>query len=157
MTGVGARARRLVGVVPSYLRIAWWGLAPGEREPLVVHQGVVLSEQGVLLTVRVDLRGWELPGGHAERGESHEETVCREILEETGLRVAVDSRVGDYVRTGFLPHTARVSRCRVVGGSLRSSAETPVVCWFPLSAVPRTLFPDMEMRFTSRPLPAALR
>jgi len=34
-----------------------------------------------------------------------------------------------------------VHRCRVLGGSLRPSAETPSVAWFPPTALPPTLFP----------------
>lgn len=137
-------ARRLVGILTSYARIAWWGLfAPriGARRPLWVHQGVVLGERGVLLGVRCDLRGWELPGGAARDGESGEEAVRREIFEETGLRVAVDRRVGDYVRTGFRPHTARVYACRPLAGELRASDETLAVRWFDPERLPDTLFP----------------
>ena len=65
----------------------------------------------------------------------------REVREETGLEVAPERVVGHYRRTGFLPHTARVYRCRVVGGTLRPSTETPVVRWWDPHAPPRTLFP----------------
>ena len=137
--------RRLVEILPSYAKIAWFGLvSPRIQGPLTVHQGVILSEgdpQCVLLTVRHDLRGWELPGGHASGGESGEVAVCREILEETGLEVRVERLVGEYTRTGFRPHTARIYRCRPTGGEERPSLETPVVRWFPVDAVPETLLP----------------
>jgi 8-oxo-dGTP pyrophosphatase MutT (NUDIX family) len=147
-------ARRLAELLPNYAKIAWWGIVSprvGERDPLVVHQGVILSERRVLLTVRSDLRGWELPGGNAHPGEPGEQALCREILEETGLEVAVTRRVGDYVRTGFRPHTARIYLCSALGGELRPSPETPLVRWFPLDAVPATLFP-----WYRRPLADAL-
>jgi 8-oxo-dGTP pyrophosphatase MutT (NUDIX family) len=67
--------------------------------------------------------------------------VKREVMEETGLDVAVERHVGDYVRTGFRPHTARIYLCGVLGGSLRPSFETPRVDWFPLARLPETLFP----------------
>jgi 8-oxo-dGTP diphosphatase len=137
-------ARRLATVVPQYARLAYWGLvAPrlGVRDALVVHQAVVRGERGVLLAVRNDLRGWELPGGHAWSGETDEEALRREVREETGLEVVVERRVGDYRRTGFAPHTARVFACRAVGGSLRPSPETPVLRWFDPQAPPSTLFP----------------
>ena len=49
--------------------------------------------------------------------------------------------MGDYRRSGFRPHTARVYRCRALGGALRASAETPAVAWFDPIALPRALFP----------------
>ena len=134
----------LAGALPTWARIGYFGLvAPRvvERGPLVVHQGVVLSAEGVLLTLRGDLRGWELPGGSAHPGESDEACVRREILEESGLDVVVEARVGDYVRTGFRPHVARVWRCRAARGRLRPGAETLRAGWFDPAALPDTLFP----------------
>ncbi len=133
-----------MSLLPSYAKIAWWGMiAPRVRGegPLVVQQAVILGERGLLLTVRADLRGWELPGGNPEPGESDEECLLREVREETGLDVAVERHVGDYERTGLLPHVARVYRCRVVGGEPSPSEETPSLRWFPLDEIPSTLFP----------------
>ena len=99
MSGV----RQLLRMLPIYAKLAWWGLVSPHRErcPLVVHQGVVLDVDRVLLSVRSDLCGWELPGGNPDPGESGEATLRREILEETGVEVEVERRVGDYVRRGF--------------------------------------------------------
>ena len=107
----------------------------------MVHQAVVRRDDQVLLSVRSDVRGWELPGGQPDPGETGEETLVREVREETGLEIAIERRVGDYVRTGFRPHTARVWQCRPVGGELRVSRETPEVEWFALDAIPSTLLP----------------
>jgi ADP-ribose pyrophosphatase YjhB (NUDIX family) len=138
------RLARLAEIVPVYAALAWWGLVSPrlrEREPLVVVQAVIRSERGVLLTVRRDLRGWELPGGNAQPGESEEAALRREVCEETGLSVEVIGLTGEYVRTGFRPHTARVYACRVLGGEPRPSRETPEVRWFDPAALPETLFP----------------
>lgn len=37
---------------------------------------------------------WEFPGGKREAGESGEEAVIREIREELGIQIAVDSLLG---------------------------------------------------------------
>jgi 8-oxo-dGTP diphosphatase len=140
--GVG-RLRRLVALAPDHLRTAWWGLVAQRRarEPLVVVQAVVLAEPGVLLTVRRDLRGWELPGGNLVPGEEEEQALVREVAEETGFAVAVERLVGTYRRSGFLPHVARVYRCRLVGGHMAPSHETPRVGFFDPARPPSTLFP----------------
>ena len=44
-------------------------MTPRMSDPLVVAQAVIRSEEGLLLAVRGDLRGWELPGGTVEPGE----------------------------------------------------------------------------------------
>lgn len=134
-----------------YVKTAWWGLiAPRthERAPLVVVQAVILrsvpgppDRREILLSVRSDVKGFELPGGTPEAGEAHETTLAREVLEETGLDVRVERHVGDYVRTGFRPHRARVYICSVEGGVLRPSRETPEVDWFALDQLPPALFP----------------
>ncbi|TQN41566.1 ADP-ribose pyrophosphatase YjhB (NUDIX family) [Blastococcus colisei] len=67
--------------------------------PVVACVGaVVLDADGRLLLIR---RGhdphaglWSLPGGRVEEGETLAQAVRREVLEETGLRVAVGDVVG---------------------------------------------------------------
>ena len=132
----------------AYLTTFYWGtFSPwlSEESECVVVQGLVVreAESGleVLLSVRSDVRGWELPGGQLEPGETSSVGLAREIQEETALRVEVGRHVGDYVRTGFRPHTARIYICRVLGGDLQSSSETLRIMWFPVSNIPETLLP----------------
>jgi 8-oxo-dGTP pyrophosphatase MutT (NUDIX family) len=142
----GRAVRLLVGLF-EYARIAWWGLVSprvSESRPLEIVQAVITSDAHptrVLLAVRSDLFGWELPGGTAEADETAEEAVVREVLEETGLQVEPVTHVGDWIRTGFRPHRARVYRCRVVAGVETPSHETPRLGWFELTALPDAVFP----------------
>lgn len=55
--------------------------------------GILQNEQDQLLIVKQrlsDKRGWSLPGGRLERGESMEGAIIREMMEETGLEVSVE-------------------------------------------------------------------
>jgi ADP-ribose pyrophosphatase YjhB (NUDIX family) len=75
-----------------------------EPDPLVACVGAVVHDDaGRLLLIR---RGhppnagtWSLPGGRVEPGETLEQAVVREVLEETGLAV----RPGPVAGTVVLP------------------------------------------------------
>jgi 8-oxo-dGTP pyrophosphatase MutT (NUDIX family) len=125
----------------DWATIAGWGVRSHAHDGRVLVQGVVQCEAGVLLALRRELRGWELPGGRAEPGEDERAALVRELREETGLDVEVAERVGEYRRRGFAAHRALVYRCHARGGALRPSADTPAVAWFSPAALPDTLFP----------------
>src|SRR5437764_14710744 len=62
------------------------------ERPMVGVGGVVIEDGRALLIRRGSepLRGeWSIPGGSLELGETLEEGVARELLEETGLEVRV--------------------------------------------------------------------
>jgi len=58
-----------------------------------------------VLFLRNDRNEWELPGGRPEVGEKREECLSREIREETGLAVEVDSCIHSGALTILPPHT----------------------------------------------------
>ena len=142
------RIRNLAALPWAYLQTVYSGLVSArwvEKSPLVVAQALTLRDsqwgEEVLLSVRSDVRGWELPGGRVESGEQSSDALAREMREETGLDVEVGHHVGDYVRTGFRPHVARVYVCRVRSGEERPSSETLEIRWFPTGDLPRELLP----------------
>jgi 8-oxo-dGTP pyrophosphatase MutT (NUDIX family) len=59
-------------------------------------KGVVYDSDRVLLALN-DRDEWELPGGQLEAGETPQECVEREILEETGLQVTAGPIIMSWV------------------------------------------------------------
>ena len=54
----------------------------------LINTSFVLAFAGdSLLQAHLVKRGWDLPGGHVEPGESPEEAARREVYEETGARL----------------------------------------------------------------------
>lgn len=49
------------------------------------------SGREILLIRHVNGGHWAFPKGHVEKGETEEQTALREILEETGLTVTLDT------------------------------------------------------------------
>ncbi len=75
-------------------------------------------------------------------GETPEQTVVREVYEETGVNTEIVELLGWYDRTGFRTHRSPVYICRPTGGRLRPEIDEAVqVGYFPCSALPRGLFP----------------
>ena len=60
-------------------------------------------ENKILLIKRntIPFKGyWALPGGRMDPGETIEQTIVREVKEETGLDVTILRNMGDYVEKG---------------------------------------------------------
>ncbi len=88
---------------------------------------------------------WALPGGRMDPGETIEQTVVREVKEETGLDVAIDYTVGEYVERGcredieyeYYPTCFVV---KVVGGEVKGQeSEVSEIDLFTLNALPTPL------------------
>jgi 8-oxo-dGTP pyrophosphatase MutT (NUDIX family) len=64
----------------------------------VAAAAMMVNSRGEVLLVKHSYGplNWELPGGAAERDEAPTQTVLREVLEETGLRVRAERLTGVY-------------------------------------------------------------
>ncbi|MCI5051854.1 MAG: NUDIX domain-containing protein [Simkaniaceae bacterium] len=98
------------------------------------------SRTKVVLMLRSDVPVWVHPGGAIDAGESPEEACIREAYEETGLQVEIVHKVAEYQRSIRITRHTHLFECRIVGGELRPSPESPKVAFFSLDALPY-LFP----------------
>ncbi|MFG1948040.1 NUDIX hydrolase [Nonomuraea sp. NPDC048826] len=97
---------------------------------------IVLDDARRLLLIR---RGrppgagrWSIPGGRVEPGESDAAAVRREVLEETGLEVAVGPLAGtvDLPAPGGVTYAVRDYRATVVGGALVAGDDATDARWY---------------------------
>ncbi|MBD1372267.1 NUDIX domain-containing protein [Hazenella sp. IB182357] len=71
--------------------------APIPNTLVPAASGIVLNKKGnILLHKRSDNHLWSLPGSVMELGETIEQTIIREVKEETGFDVVVKKCVGIY-------------------------------------------------------------
>ena len=94
--------------------------------------------------------GWSFPKGHTEPGESPEQTAAREVFEETGVKVSIDtgfcgvvpsSRPGDMRKVTFF-----LGKCLYAPDPLLIS-EVPDAAWFPVEEAEKKIsfLPDREV------------
>jgi 8-oxo-dGTP pyrophosphatase MutT (NUDIX family) len=96
--------------------------------------GCIRDDQGRVLVLRRqgEQELWSVPGGSMDPGERLDETVVREVREETGLEVVPVALIGVYSAPEYAfayPNGDRVQpvtaffECRVVGGALAPDME----------------------------------
>lgn len=101
-----------------------------ERPHSVSVAGVIVDDAGrALLIKRRDNGKWEPPGGVLERGETIPDALQREVLEETGIKIALPATLtGVYKNmTGLI--VSMVFRCEAIDGTPTTGAETRALRW----------------------------
>jgi len=98
------------------------------------------TKRQILLVKRRDMPVWVLPGGCTEDNETPEQTVLREVKEETGYQVSIVEKIGDY----SYPESDKINHtyvCEIVGGSVTLSSESKAVEYFSVSSLPELTSP----------------
>ncbi|MHC0551925.1 NUDIX hydrolase [Salinicoccus sp. CNSTN-B1] len=105
----------------------------------------VRNSNDEILLVKTYNRSWQIPGGQVENGEDLVEAVIREVKEESGIDISVNTIVGMYSNTGTytwddgktsVPTKLMVDfDCLAIGGEIRTSEETSEVKWVDASYI----------------------
>lgn len=121
--------------------LQWYLLWLVHAKFMVGVSGVVVNDQGYILLLRHrywPAGSWGLPGGYANRGETLEETLVREIKEETGYLVEPQSLL--QLTSGYKLRLEVSFTARLVGGSLTlDQRELLEASFFPLDDLPASL------------------
>jgi 8-oxo-dGTP diphosphatase len=121
-------------------------IRPDSRLPILGVGAVIWNDRQEIVLIR---RGkaprrdqWSIPGGHLEWGESLHDAILREVLEETGLTVAIAGLIdtvdlitrdqkGEATRHYVLIDFAT----RLVAGELSAGSDAAEARWVPVSAL----------------------
>lgn len=122
----------------------WYILWFAHRKFIIGVSGVVTNDEGHILLLRHRFwrpGSWGLPSGYANRNETLENTLRREVREETGLEVQVTR----FLRmvSGFRLRLEVSFQGHLSGGTLQLDPNEVIEArFFPPDALPEGLLPS---------------
>jgi A/G-specific adenine glycosylase len=122
------------------------------RVPTVPIAAGIVRKNGKVLITRRKLNGllgglWEFPGGKLEKGEKASLACVREIKEETGLTVEIESHLATihHAYTHF-KIKLEVYDCRYISGRVRLNGPMDYK-WVRLTDIDQFAFPKANLKF----------
>jgi 8-oxo-dGTP diphosphatase len=110
--------------------------------PSITADGILLKDNQILLVQRKHepFKGkWALPGGFVEYGEKTEDTVVREVFEETGLITKIRELAGVYSDPKRDPRGHTITVVYILkrsGGKLKAGDDASDVKFFKVNKFP---------------------
>jgi 8-oxo-dGTP diphosphatase len=112
----------------------------------VAVSALIFDDEGrVLLAHRRDIDWWNLPNGGMETGETVDEALQREVMEELGVSIEVGQLVGVYSKT-LKQEVVLAFRCRITNGVPAPTAETRECRYFFPHELPPNTLPKHRQR-----------
>jgi 8-oxo-dGTP diphosphatase len=107
---------------------------------------IVVNDKNELLLIKGPRRGWEMPGGQVEEGESLSQAAIRETKEESGIDIEIIKFCGIFQNIGnSICNTLFLAK--PIGGELTKSPESLDVGFFPIDeALNKVEWKDFRQR-----------
>lgn len=112
----------------------------------VFAAAVIFDTQNRILLVKTTynrFHPWGLPGGSLEYGETAEETLLREMWEETSLQIEIDRLL--FVKTWAPDRVGLYYLCNITGGAFQPSDEVSELGYFHHEDLPDVRAEDVEL------------
>ncbi|WP_174495524.1 NUDIX hydrolase [Salirhabdus euzebyi] len=92
---------------------------------------IVINEKNEILLIKGPRRGWEMPGGQVENGESLKDAAIRETKEESGIDIEITKFCGVFQNvSGSIVNTLFLGK--PIGGKPSTSCESLEVGFYPI-------------------------
>ncbi|MFD1334963.1 NUDIX hydrolase [Oceanobacillus iheyensis] len=107
---------------------------------------IVINEHDEILLIKGPRRGWEMPGGQVEEGESLKEAAIRETKEESGVDIEIIKFCGVFqnVQQSI---TNTLFLAKPIGGKPSTTLESLETGYFPIKvALKMVTLPNFKQR-----------
>jgi len=133
--------------------IDWLRTHVGTRLIMCPSVGAIIHDHNgrLLLQEKSSGEAWSLPAGGIELGETPQQAVAREVMEETGYAVAVHAILGvfggreyryTYPSGDQVEYVATLFQCRIIGGcGVPTDDETKSIQYFSRDEMPELALP----------------
>lgn len=98
---------------------------------IVSAAAIIVNDKNEIVLIKGPRRGWEMPGGQVEEGESIRDAAIRETKEECGLDIVVTRFCGVFQNVNSSICNA-LFLGKAIGGELKTSPESLEVGFFPI-------------------------
>jgi mutator protein MutT len=122
----------------------------GAARPAVIVVAGVIECDGTVLLARRKVGGphgalWEFPGGKLEAGETPEQALARELMEEFGITTEIGGFIAASVHSyAHISVDLRAYAVRVLGGAFQLT-DHDAVRWVPLGELGRYGMPAADV------------
>jgi 8-oxo-dGTP pyrophosphatase MutT (NUDIX family) len=113
---------------------------------IVSAAAIVINDKNELLLIKGPRRGWEMPGGQVEEGESLSHAAIRETKEESGIDIEIIKFCGIFQNVGnSICNTLFLAK--PIGGELIQTSESLESGYFPIEeALKKVEWKDFRQR-----------